>query len=366
MNGSREHTALRTILWAYILLCLAIASLNWGYVPSAPKRQAELVTRIWQIYENWGKMAVILACGILTLRIKRKKQRTTMTRLNIIGFTLAALAIHVLLPALSRNPEIYLFAMPLPWNTAPLQAGIEHSTFYRSQAAAIGTAGIRWALTFFWTYSACILVATLAFGRRVQCSTLCLFNGFAAEVFDPVIPLARKSVPRPKKGTLAFLSVLRWVFFAVSAGFACFWILLGLGMDLGSAMEAARKAETYKYLLTELLMAMFFWVAFIGRGYCHYCPLGTLLGLVSRMAGQRIETDKATCIQCGKCSAACPMSIDVKAAARDRKPVSDIRCVGCGHCIDACPTETLAYRTNLLALLYRARSIDQSQETLLH
>jgi hypothetical protein len=44
--------------------------------------------------------------------------------------------------------------------------------------------------------------------------------------------------------------------------------------------------ETYKYLITELLLAMFFWIALVGRGYFYYCPLGTVLGWVGRAAGR--------------------------------------------------------------------------------
>ncbi|MBE6067196.1 MAG: hypothetical protein E7211_05755 [Clostridium lundense] len=51
---------------------------------------------------------------------------------------------------------------------------------------------------------------------------------------------------------------------------------------------------------------MFFWVAFIGRGYCYYCPLGTVLGIIGKAAGQKITTDNAKCAQCSKCNSACP------------------------------------------------------------
>jgi polyferredoxin len=98
-------------------------------------------------------------------------------------------------------------------------------------------------------------------------------------------------------------------------------------------------------------MAMFFWIVFTGRGYCYYCPLGTVLGLISKIAGQKITTNNSKCIQCGKCSETCPMSIDIKSAAFYGKDVVDIRCVGCGHCVDACPTKTLSYTTKVLSIL---------------
>ncbi|MDZ7837343.1 MAG: hypothetical protein U5N58_05000 [Actinomycetota bacterium] len=53
------------------------------------------------------------------------------------------------------------------------------------------------------------------------------------------------------------------------------------------------KIEVYKYLGAELLMMMFFWVAFIARGYCYYCPLGTVLALLAKISGQKIKTDNS-------------------------------------------------------------------------
>src|SRR5665648_900172 len=88
--------------------------------------------------------------------------------------------------------------------------------------------------------------------------------------------------------------------------------------------------------------------SFIFRGYCYYCPLGTVLSLLSKLAGQKIITDKSECIKCNRCNIACPMTIDIKTKAQIGQVVTDSRCVGCGHCVDSCPTETLGYSTKFL------------------
>lgn len=98
---------------------------------------------------------------------------------------------------------------------------------------------------------------------------------------------------------------------------------------------------------------MFFWVAFVGRLYCYYCPLGTLLSWIGRVGGQRITTNETHCIQCGKCNAACQLSIDVRSYASKGIPVDNLNCVGCAHCVDACPTQTLRYSTNFLDFVHR-------------
>ena len=192
-----------------------------------------------------------------------------------------------------------------------------------------------------------IFLGTGLWGRRLQCSTLCLFNGFAAEVFDPAMPLlgARR---KPGNRQKMILKGARGVFLAVACFFTLWWTASLLGFTPAALRASLAKAETYIYLSGELLMAMFFWVAFMGRGYCYYCPLGTVLSGLAKIGGQRIQTDVTKCIRCGRCTATCPMSIDVRHYAERQASVRDSLCVGCGHCVDACPTQTLRYTTKFL------------------
>ena len=342
-----EKRVLKTILWVYILLCFVIAGLNYGYAPHATPKVAAFIAQFWHFYENWIKTFFILIAGILTLRIVGKTKRATLRKRNLIGFFLAAMVVHILLPLITGIQELYFFTMPLPWSTTPLQLMSENSGFYQSRFPLWGMAGISAALLVYFIVSITVFVGTLLFGRRLQCSTLCLFNGFAAEVFDPAIPLigkARKCSPR----MLTVLAVVRWVFFGVAILFSLWWIAYLTGVPAPGNPQSVGNVETYFYLVGELMMAMFFWMVFIGRGYCYYCPLGTLLALIGKVAGQKIVTDNTKCVECGSCNAACPMTIDLKTAAIRRESVRNSRCVGCGHCVDACPTKTLTYTTAFL------------------
>ncbi len=342
-----ELRLLKTLLWLYIGLCLVIASLNWGYVPTATPKIAQTITSLWHFYENWIKTLLIVVCSILTLRILKGKGRTAMRKQNLVGFAVAALLVHIILPLLLSNPEVYYFAMPLPWSTIPLQVGVEGTTMQQNLTHSIGLEGIRASMLFFWIYSSFILLGTLLFGRRLQCSTLCLFNGFAAEIFEPAIPLVGKRKSPLSKKYLKVLAVIRTVFIILGLCLTLYWLLYRTGLPfLQGSRALVSQAETYKYLIFELLMAMFFWVAFIGRLYCYYCPLGTLLSWVGKLGGQQISTDETHCIECGKCTSVCPLSIDVRSYAKEGIPVDNLRCVGCGHCVDACPTKTLKYTTS--------------------
>ena len=346
-NKTLELKILKTILWVYIILCVVIAGLNYGYVSRANPSVAAFITSFWHFYENWIKTLFIIVGSFLTLKIIGTSNRTKMRKRNLTGLIISALVVHITGPIFLNNKEMYFFSMPLPWTTTPLQLLYPDSSIYLSRYPIWGAAGISAALIFYVCISFIIIVGTLLFGRRWQCSTLCLFNGFASEVFAPAFPLVGKK-KKVKKGTLRAFKIFRWVFLCFSMFFTIWWILFLSGANVVGNFYVISKIESYKYLSAELLMAMFFWVAFIGRGYCYYCPLGTVLSLLSKIAGQKIITDKSKCIQCNQCSNACPMSIDIKAKAQNGEAVKDLRCVGCGHCVDVCPTETLGYSTRFL------------------
>ncbi len=344
---SKELIALKTILWIYIILCIIIAGINYGYASHATPKAAALITWFWQFYENWIKTIFIIICSVLTLKIIRKSQRTGKRKRNLIGFIITALIVHIITPVFLNNGEIYFFAMPLPWSTTPLQLLYPESSIYQSHFQSWGIAGISAALIFYLCFSILVIVGTLLFGRQWQCSTLCLFNGFASEVFDPAIPLiGKKKKLKPKM--LFALMIVRWVFLGIALFFTIWWILFLSGISIPGISQVISKVENYKYLTAELLMAMFFWIAFIGRGYCYYCPLGTFLGILSKLSGQKITTGNTKCIQCGQCNETCPMSIDIKSKAMLGEPVVNLRCVGCSHCVDTCPTRTLSYSTRFL------------------
>lgn len=346
-NKTLEIKILKIILWVYIFLCFVIAGLNYGYVSKANPSVAAFITSFWHFYENWVKTIFIIIGSFLTLRIVSTSNRTAMRKRNLTGLIISALVVHITAPIFLHNKELYFFTMPLPWTTTSLQFLYPQSSIYISRFPIWGAAGISAALIFYLCFSFIVIAGTLLFGRRWQCSTLCLFNGFASEVFAPVFPLVGKK-KKVKEGTLHAFKVLRWFFLCLSLFFTIWWILFLSGVNVIGDFYIISKIETYKYLSAELLMAMFFWVAFIGRGYCYYCPLGTVLSLLSKIAGQKIITDKSECIQCNQCSDACPMSIDIMVKAQNGESVADLRCVGCGHCVDVCPSETLGYSTKFL------------------
>ena len=346
-DTDRELTILKIVLWIYIVLCFIIAGLNYGYAKTAPESIAKIITLTWHIYENWIKTIFIIIASILTIRIIKRTRRTGMRKKNLVGFVVAALIVHIITPLALNNSELYFFTMPLPWTTTPLQLLLENSSFYASRFPLWGLSGVTAAMIFYIVVSAIVILGTILFGRRWQCSTICLFNGFASEVFAPAFPLiGKKKQIQPK--TVKILMILKWIFFLIALFFTAYWILLLIGVKVFREYDLISNLEIYKYLSTELLMMMFFWIVLVGRGYCYYCPLGTLLGFLGKASGQKIITNNSKCINCNQCNLICPMTIDIKIKALQGQPVTSLRCVGCGHCVDTCITETLSYTTTFL------------------
>lgn len=91
-------------------------------------------------------------------------------------------------------------------------------------------------------------------------------------------------------------------------------------------------------LLTLLVIGYLAWRS--GRTYCNtICPVGTLLGYLSKLSFLKIQIDPSTCIQCGRCVRDCKAScIDMKQHTIDYS-----RCVSCFNCIDACRENSIVY-----------------------
>lgn len=72
---------------------------------------------------------------------------------------------------------------------------------------------------------------------------------------------------------------------------------------------------------------------FWGRIWCNtICPVGTLLGFISRYSLFRIRIDESKCAACGRCGRSCKAScIDM-----DAHKVDYSRCIGCFDCIKRC------------------------------
>jgi polyferredoxin len=78
-----------------------------------------------------------------------------------------------------------------------------------------------------------------------------------------------------------------------------------------------------------------------GRLFCNtICPVGSLLGLISKFSIFRVVLDDSHCTSCGLCEKACKSQcINSKG-----KSVDNSRCVACFNCVDRCKSNGIRYR----------------------
>lgn len=77
-----------------------------------------------------------------------------------------------------------------------------------------------------------------------------------------------------------------------------------------------------------------------GRLYCNMiCPVGTFLGLISKISVIRIKFDESACTRCGRCAVACKSScIDFL-----NSDIDISRCVECFNCVHICQDDAISY-----------------------
>lgn len=90
---------------------------------------------------------------------------------------------------------------------------------------------------------------------------------------------------------------------------------------------------------------------FLGRrAMCHcicwmapFMVLGEKLGKLLRVPQLHVAANPESCINCGKCVKACPMSLDVQMLLQEGR-IDDAECILCAECVDVCPKDTLALK----------------------
>ena len=181
---------------------------------------------------------------------------------------------------------------------------------------------------------AAILVLTLLIGR-FYCAVVCPMG-----IFQDLFVWAHKLI-FGKKRPYRYRKPANWLRYTV---LALFVVAMLVGLNSIAVLIAPYSA--YARMVTGLhASGLVQWVAIVtlaviglmsftmGRLWCNtVCPVGTLLGLVSRfrLFGIRIDADK--CVGCRKCEHGCKaMCIDI-----DNKRVDHSRCVDCWNCLTQC------------------------------
>ena len=215
-----------------------------------------------------------------------------------------------------------------------------------------------------------VLLLTVLFGR-VYCSTICPLGTFQ----DILIYVSRKLKIKKFFRFSKELTVLRYSILLITLLFIPFGGILFVNLLdpysnfgrifssifkpvvviannlVSSLLEKYNNYSVYPIeqkiagitvlALPVIILGLVGWLsAKKGRLYCNsVCPVGTLLGFLSKYSLFKIVIDENNCNGCGKCELSCKGSCINK----KEKFVDFSRCVGCMNCFNSCPTEGLKY-----------------------
>lgn len=218
---------------------------------------------------------------------------------------------------------------------------------------------------------ALLVVLTLLFGR-IYCSVICPL-GVMQDIVSWVGSRRKKGKNRfsysPAKSGIRY-GVLALFLVAIAAGAGSLVALIAPYNAYGRIVQnlltpfygwgnnllayLAERAESYTFYETEVRMRSLptFIIAIVtcillfvlawrnGRTYCNtVCPVGTVLGLLSKYALLRPVIDPKKCTLCSLCARKCKAScIDYKNHEIDRS-----RCVACMDCLDTCKHGAISY-----------------------
>ncbi|MFA5045911.1 MAG: 4Fe-4S dicluster domain-containing protein [Paludibacter sp.] len=147
----------------------------------------------------------------------------------------------------------------------------------------------------------------------IQLDPYSIFGRMASQLFQPLVILANNGLASIVNGmgNYSLYQVEQNSFVPVAFGISLFFFIL---------------------------VGIMSW--FRGRLFCNtICPVGSTLGLLSKVSFFHISIQESSCTHCGLCEKSCKSEcIDSKAMK-----VDDSRCVSCFNCISSCKNGSVKY-----------------------
>jgi polyferredoxin len=191
-----------------------------------------------------------------------------------------------------------------------------------------------------------IVLATAFLFKKGFCSWVCpvgLLSEYLAKIHAFIFDRPR-SLPRWLDYPLRSLKYLILAFFL--------WAIFGqmdvlqLEKFIFSPYNKVADIKMLKFfaeasgLTLRVLIGLFLLSILVRYFWCRYlCPYGALLGATSYFSVFKIHRNKASCIDCEKCTRVCPANIQVHSVS----VVLSDECHACLQCVDACPVKDTLY-----------------------
>ena len=135
-----------------------------------------------------------------------------------------------------------------------------------------------------------------------------------------------------------------------------FKAIFNLGFNLKALDESGQ------IIIWSLVGLLIISSLFIERPFCKAaCPIGLVLGWISKIPGASVLGEKAECKSCSLCHRACQMD----AITKNKKMITldNKECIACGDCMDACKRNGIGFfrkgkKHNDVAILSNNEGID--------
>ncbi|BCN31350.1 4Fe-4S binding protein [Anaeromicropila herbilytica] len=170
------------------------------------------------------------------------------------------------------------------------------------------------------------------FKGRFWCGNLCPRGSF----YDNVVSKfsQHKNVPKLLKSYPFRLVVLTLMMTMFTLGMKKNWgDFYGMGMVF------------YRMIVITTIIGVVLSLFYNQRTWCHFCPMGTLASLISKVRkNKNVLQVSSGCVSCKICEKKCSLGIVPYEYKGD--VLSHPDCIQCGKCVVACPKKAIGYDVN--------------------
>ena len=177
-----------------------------------------------------------------------------------------------------------------------------------------------------------LILLTILFGR-IYCSFFCPLGLFQEIIFYIGKPFCKFNKKFEKNKIYKY--IIACVFYGA---------LFGGSVFLAKYLEPYTifvSATSFSKVSLIIISIIFLLVIFKSRFFCtNICPVGTILGFISKYSFFKLNIDKSKCVKCGMCTKNCQSnSIDIENGI-----IQNETCVKCFKCLGTCKLNAISYK----------------------